>query len=323
MNFFRTLYDRRNRNSHIWYHIKNISQYILPNSLFEYSLKPNLNKIKDYNEEIVLNRVNYYNKLEGSYAPDQNYITLNEFTLRNLKRFKPSTHFFDTYKYTRYFPKSLRIALLFGDNRINPPVPSIVKSRPIQPDNTNAVVLKLNALRHFMFVTDNTEFKNKKDMLVGRATLYRSNRKRFYELYFDHPMCNLGQVQSKETNPQWVSPRMTIDEHLQYKFILALEGNDVSSNLKWIMSSNSLAVMTRPKFETWFMEGTLVPDYHYVEIDDDFSNLEEKMRYYIENVEEANKIISHAHEYVSQFRVPRLEKLIALLVLQKYFEHHI
>ena len=51
---------------------------------------------------------------------------------------------------------------------------------------------------------------------------------------------------------------MTINEQLHYKFILCSEGNDVASNLKWVMSSNSIAVMPKPKFETWFMEGILV-----------------------------------------------------------------
>ena len=40
----------------------------------------------------------------------------------------------------------------------------------------------------------------------------------------------------------------------KHKFILCIEGNDVASNLKWVMSSNSVAVMPKPKFESWFME---------------------------------------------------------------------
>ena len=48
-------------------------------------------------------------------------------------------------------------------------------------------------------------------------------------------------------------------DNLNYKFILAIEGYDVATNLKWIMSSNSLAVMPRPTYATWFMEGTLIP----------------------------------------------------------------
>ena len=50
------------------------------------------------------------------------------------------------------------------------------------------------------------------------------------------------------------------------------------------MSSNSLAVMPKPKFESWFMEGLLIPDHHFVEIKRDYSDLEEKLNYYIDNL---------------------------------------
>jgi len=113
---------------------------------------------------------------------------------------------------------------------------------------------------------------------------------------------------------------MTIKQHLDYKFILCLEGNDVASNLKWVMSSNSVAVMTRPTCETWFMEGRLIANYHYIAIKDDFSDLEEKLNYYINHPEEAKAISRHANEYVKQFRNNKREDLISLLVLKKYFE---
>ena len=92
---------------------------------------------------------------------------------------------------------------------------------------------------------------------------------------------------------------------------MAIEGNDVASNLKWVMSSNSLAVMPRPTCETWFMEGTLIPDYHYIEVKDDFSDLEEKLNYYIAHPEKAEEIIAHAHEYVAQFRDKKTRRLVA------------
>lgn len=112
----------------------------------------------------------------------------------------------------------------------------------------------------------------------------------------------------------------TLWEHLKYKFVLALEGNDVASNLKWVMSSNSVAVMPRPEYETWFMEGELIPNYHYIEIKSDYSDLEERLNYYIVHEDEALQIIQHAHEYVAQFKNKKREKLISLLVLQKYFQ---
>ena len=85
------------------------------------------------------------------------------------------------------------------------------------------------------------------------------------------------------------------------------------------MSSNSIAVMPRPLFETWFMEGRLIPNYHYIEVKPDFSDLLERMDYYSAHPEEAEAIIKHAHEYVDQFRNSRRERLISLLVLKKYF----
>ncbi|GIR91542.1 MAG: hypothetical protein CM15mP92_0060 [Halieaceae bacterium] len=77
----------------------------------------------------------------------------------------------------------------------------------------------------------------------------------------------------------------SLDTHLKHKFILCIEGNDVASNLKWVMSSNSVAVMPKPKYESWFMEGKLIPNYHYILIKDDYSDLEEKLNYYKKNTE--------------------------------------
>lgn len=99
---------------------------------------------------------------------------------------------------------------------------------------------------------------------------------------------------------------------------MALEGNDVASNLKWVMSSNSIAVMPR-HLRNLVYGRKLIPNYHYIEIKPDFTDLEERLKYYIEHPEEAQQIIEHAHEYVAQFRNPRREKLISLLVLDKYF----
>ncbi|MBR3727278.1 MAG: lipopolysaccharide biosynthesis protein, partial [Prevotella sp.] len=123
-----------------------------------------------------------------------------------------------------------------------------------------------------------------------------------------------------DEHPEWQKGKLTIGEHLDYKFIMSLEGNDVASNLKWVMSSNSIAVTPRLTQETWFMEGTLKPNYHYIEVKDDFSDLEERLNYYIEHPDEAEAIIYHAHEYVELFRDRKREKLVSLLVLKKYFD---
>lgn len=78
--------------------------------------------------------------------------------------------------------------------------------------------------------------------------------------------------------------------------------------------------MPRPTCESWFMEGLLKPNYHYIEIKPDFSDLEERIQFYNENIHEALTIIEHAHEYIKQFLDPQREKIISYLVMKKYFE---
>lgn len=170
-------------------------------------------------------------------------------------------------------------------------------------------------------MNDTIKFADKKDMVIFRGKVKgKESRRRFMELYFDNKMCDLGDVSKNTTDPaEWQTAKKSIREHLEYKFIMALEGNDVASNLKWIMSSNSVAVMPRPTCETWFMEGRLIPDYHYIEIKPDFSDLEERLNYYIAHPDKAEEIARNANNYVAQFKNKKRERLISLLVLDKYF----
>ena len=88
-----------------------------------------------------------------------------------------------------------------------------------------------------------------------------------------------------------------------------------------MMSSNSLAVMPPPKFESWFMEGLLKPDVHYVALKEDCSDLEKKLNFYLTHPEKAQAIIENAHRFVAQFQDEEQEDLISLLVMDKYFQN--
>jgi hypothetical protein len=222
----------------------------------------------------------------------------------------------------RYFKSRKKWILVPGDTIHVPALPSIVKSRPLTANNTNNVVLKLDKNRHFLFVHDNKPWREKRDVAIFRGDLgyYKPNRDVFMNRWVGHRMIDAASTNRSDEHPEWQGGKLTIGEHLDYKFIMSLEGNDVASNLKWVMSSNSIAVTPRLRRETWFMEGTLKPNYHYIEVSDDFSDLEERLTYYIEHPEEAEAIIQHAHDYVAQFQDKEREKLIALVVLKKYFD---
>lgn len=240
------------------------------------------------------------------------------------RRFRPGTfhkvYYFDLHEVMRYFGRRARVGYVPGDVRFTPDFPAIVKSRLLGDAAVNAVLLKLNKHRHFIFVHDEKRFDEKRPMAIFRGRIRQSRlREQFMRMYFGSAICDCGIVGPNPQYPQqWVVPKKTIREHLDYQYIIALEGNDVASNLKWVMSSNSIAVMTRPTCETWFMEGRLVAGYHYIEIKDDLSDLEAKLRYYSSHVDEARSIIEHAHEHVRQFADKRRERLIELLVAERY-----
>jgi hypothetical protein len=306
----------RHKNNKAWYYIKNHIRQYVPTSFFERKLQKKLAEIDNFDKEYIYKRVNYYNKLEKVTPLSNKAIALSELKQGDNSK----VYFFDAYEFIRYFTQKLKAFFVFGDVILVPDEPAIVKSRPIHGENTNSVIMKLEKLRHFLFVNEKKTFDAKKNMIISRGkAAEKPHRLKFLEMYYNHPMCDVGQV-DRGNNLQFPAPRMTISEHLNFKFIMCLEGNDVASNLKWVMSSNSLAVMPIPTYETWFMEGILIPNYHYVLIKDDYSDLEERMNYYIEHTNEALKIVENAHEYIKQFKNKKREDLISLLVIQKYFQ---
>jgi len=310
---------RSGKNSKFLYYLTNYLRLCVPTCFFRWRLPGVLRRVdRRADKDYIRQRVDYYNRLSEhvSLPPAATRLSAHKIPARQ------KVYFFDTYRFTRWFPQSLRWGYCPGDVTFVPSMPSVVKTRPLVEHNENAVVMKLDRVRHFIFVNDRLPFTSKEDKVIFRGKVNgKPARRTFMEMYFHHPLCDLGDVSRQTTNPQaWRTVKKTLREHLTYKFIMALEGNDVASNLKWVMSSNSIAVMPRPTCESWFMEGTLIPDYHYIEIKPDFSDLEERLRYYIAHADKAQEIIDHAHEYVAQFRNRKREELISLLVLGKYFE---
>jgi len=286
-------------------------------------LKHWLNKLQLREDlQYIIERINYYCLLTPEHIYDKEKWLLESVELKHQKISPKKVYYFDAKEIARYFPDNLRWILLKGDITHVPDVPVIVKSRPLCQDIANSTILKLEKVRHFLFVNDFKPWcdKTNKAIFLGDIGYRKPNREVFMNRWFGHPMIDAGTTNLIPEHPEWQRQKLTINEHLNYKFIMSLEGNDVASNLKWVMSSNSIAVTPRLTCETWFMEGTLIPNYHYIEVKPDFSDLEERLTYYIQHPEEAEAIIQHAHEYVDQFRDEEREKLIQLLVLKKYFD---
>lgn len=300
------------------YYLKNILSGLIPKSIFKNKLKSLLSDFDQrLDKEYILERVNYYNKLANIEPLKVNAPFLKD----NKKQKEGSVYYYDTEEIVRYFKPQLKWFYCFGDITHIPENPSILKSRPISDNNQNSVLLKLDKVRHFIFLKDRKLFQNKLDKVIFRGKIIgKQQRVDFMEKFFENNMFDVGDVSKHLINPLWKTSKKTLWQHLNYKFIMAIEGNDVASNLKWVMSSNSIAVMPKPTCETWFMEAKLIPNFHYIEVQPDFSDLEEKINYYIKYPVKALDIIKNANEYCSQFYDLEREKLIGLLVMIKYFE---
>ncbi len=303
------------KQAKIIYIIKHLIRGFSPKLLYENASAYIARHLPLFNEEYINERVNYYCKLDSKAKLSEACVCDKEF-----KYAKPSAYFLDLKPYLRHFKTKAYFDYVFGDVIHVPQTPSIVKSRPICDDNQNSVVLNLDKRRHFVFINDPIAYQDKKDMLVWRGYVAKNQelRQAFLNRHFHTPICNAGHINNFKDNEHKANV-LSMSEHLQYKFILSIEGNDVATNLKWIMSSNSLCFSTKPRYETWMMEGQLIPNHHYVLLKDDYSDLEEKAAYYLAHPEEALQIISNANAYIEQFKNKKREHLISLMVLNKYF----
>lgn len=293
------------------YYASAIIRGLLPYQAFLPQLRENIQKLEHLSAQ-QRERLEYYNMMSQSLSFEPRG------RISQLRMTQRSRYYIDFMKVAKAFGPSFRVDTLFGDVTHVPPVPTVVKSRPIAGDRANSVLLPLGVMRHFRFVADKVSFEEKLPYAVWRGRLNSSRRRMIASSFYERADHNIGHVSRKEKhNPP---PKLWIgtSDQLRYRYVLSLEGRDVATNLKWIMSSNSIAVSPKLLFETWFMEGRLVPGVHFIEVQDDLADLDEKLKWYEAHPEAGSKIIHAANRWVSQFGDPRAEFMLAQLVLYKY-----
>lgn len=91
---------------------------------------------------------------------------------------------------------------------------------------------------------------------------------------------------------------MSMNSLLQYKGIIILEGNDVSSGLKWVLLSQSVVLMPPPTQTSWAMEELLEPWVHYIPLHANLTDVEEKVQWMIDHDLEAQQISHRASLWI-------------------------
>jgi hypothetical protein len=197
---------------------------------------------------------------------------------------------------------------------INSNKPIFVKCRH-KNDNKN-IIVNLNKRRHWGLVEKINEIRSsawnkKKKELVWRGIdsgeePVNNDRLKFIKKYHKKHNVGFSQYVQNATHLKikndyqsiFLKDRLTLTQITSFKYILILEGNDKSSSLNWVLNSNCVPLMKKPTWHSWLCEPFLRPNYHYIELKDDFSDIEEKLQWLRENDDEAKEIAYNGIKYI-------------------------
>lgn len=237
----------------------------------------------------------------------------------------------DVARLSRYSKKP-NLWMQCGDSPyIGPNYPVLVKIRDTQNPDSKGVLANLNSTRHLYntFKHEDLDWYDKRSDFIWRGT--DTNRrglridfvKRYYQDY------NIGFSQyiqnAKETpelySQKYIKGSMSIEEMLKYKYLPVVDGNDKSSSLGWVLGSNSVPIMPKPRFHSWLCEPWLESGKHYVECLPDFSDLLERVAWCKDHDQECSEIAENGTKFMLQFMNPMTESFIEKKIIEYVNEH--
>ncbi|KAJ3075535.1 capsule-associated protein CAP1 [Podochytrium sp. JEL0797] len=105
------------------------------------------------------------------------------------------------------------------------------------------------------------------------------------------------------------------EDSMKFKYLVVVDGNSWSGRIQLYLETNSV-VLWNGLFVDWFLVN-LVPWVHYVPFALDYSDLEEKMQWLVENDEKARQISVNARELMRQMgRISQVQCYSALLLME-------
>ena len=193
----------------------------------------------------------------------------------------------------RKYPLFAKVRHLCTSHGINSKIESAINKPCERKNSVESIILPLNRKRHFGATSSvpqiDIRWDKKKGLAVWRGkygkthdTLLNTNDMKF-ALVSKHLNSSLVDAKfakhTKDAPHHMVAQIMDIKEQLAYKYIISVEGNDVSSGLKWMLFSNSVVLTPQFTWESWAMEGKLKPFEHYIPLKADMSNVEEMIQW--------------------------------------------
>ena len=114
------------------------------------------------------------------------------------------------------------------------------------------------------------------------------------------------------------SNKATETEHLQYKYLLSLDGNSATgTRVPWIMLSNSLLIKQDSRKVQWFYSA-LKPYVHYVPVNEDLTNIFSQLEWMKAHDNELQIIAKNAHNFVENNLMPEHIDSHMAIILNEY-----
>ena len=321
-NEFRIKYYLGNVNNEVVVFEEDLKKHV---TLFSDSNLLRQKNMKDFQKYLVKNHNRYMiaiHYFDPCYVSYSNYYN-DLYTHLNNHRIKMGTK-----------KGSLNYIFWFGDNSLFKCLPCFIKSKRIS-SNDFSVLLKLESSNEINILEDikniDIPFFAKENKLIWRGVSNGADCNNFKRLELvskfqdiknkniDIKFTNI--INKREKDRFNVYPKLTIEEILRNKFVVSVEGNNVSSNLKWILLSNSVCLMPKPRVCSWFMEDMLIPFFHYVPLEDNFSDLEQKYDWCLDHLDECEAISQNATKYMEIFLDDDNEEYITSQVINTYFNN--
>ena len=214
---------------------------------------------------------------------------------------------------------------------IGPKYPVLVKIIDTHNPDSKGVLASLESPRHWgdLFKHEDMDWHDKRSDFIWRGadTNRRGVRldfvKRFYQTH------NIGfsqYVQNAKETPElypkrYIKDKVSISEMLKYKYLPVVDGNDKSSSLGWVLGSNSVPIMPKPRFHSWLCEPWLEAGKHYVECLPDFSDLLERVAWCKDHDQDCSEIAENGAKFMLQFTNPLAESFIEKKIIEYVNEH--
>lgn len=166
-------------------------------------------------------------------------------------------------------------------------------------------------------------FEEKKAECIYRGLLDNGSMYNFKE-YDDKSGLNqrnyLKKIQHEISNFDFKDDYKDIAEQIKYKYILDVDGwSSTWDATIWKLYSGSVLLKTDSVWEQWYYH-ELQPWVHYVPVKNDFSDLNQKIKWCIEHDTECKKIIKNAHTFVLNRLNWEAVKKDTIGIFQKYID---